>query len=149
MNPVNCQRLLLVLQINALIVTIDGYEMVPENDENALMKAVANQPISVAIDASGKDFQLYSKGVFAGDHCGTELNHRVAVIGDGETQDGTKYWTVKNSWGTEWEEKGYIRMERGVSTGGGVCGIAMDASYPIKLHSDNAKHPSKDELQFL
>lgn len=35
--------------------------MVPENDENALMKAVANQPVSVALDAGGKDFQFYSE----------------------------------------------------------------------------------------
>lgn len=42
-------------------MVIDGYEMVPENDENALMKAVANQPVSVSIDAGGKDFQFYSK----------------------------------------------------------------------------------------
>ena len=41
------------------MVTIDGYEDVPENDENALKKAVAGQPVSVAIEAGGRDFQLY------------------------------------------------------------------------------------------
>lgn len=92
---------------------LDGYEMVPESDENALMKAVANQPVAVAIDAGGKDFQFYSEGVFTGD-CGTELNHGVAVVGYGATQDGTKYWIMKNSWGTDWGEKGYIRMLRGI-----------------------------------
>lgn len=40
---------------------IDGHENVPENDENALMKAVAHQPVSVAIDASGSDLQFYSE----------------------------------------------------------------------------------------
>lgn len=40
---------------------IDGYENVPANDEDALMKAAANQPISVAIDAGGSDFQLFSE----------------------------------------------------------------------------------------
>ena len=43
------------------MVNIDGHEMVPEKDEDALMKAVANQPISVAIDASGSDLQFYSE----------------------------------------------------------------------------------------
>lgn len=47
--------------MNSPAVSIDGHETVPANDENALMKAAANQPISVAIDASGIDFQLYSK----------------------------------------------------------------------------------------
>lgn len=52
----------MVLQVmNSPLVIIDGYEMVPENNEDALMKAVANQPVSVSIDAGGKDFQFYSE----------------------------------------------------------------------------------------
>lgn len=54
-------KLLSVLQKNAPEVILDGYEMVPESDENALMKAVANQPVAVAIDAGGKGFQFYSE----------------------------------------------------------------------------------------
>ncbi|RXH71476.1 hypothetical protein DVH24_018831 [Malus domestica] len=69
---------------------------VPANREDALMKAVANQPISVAIDASGSDFQFYSSGVFTGT-CGTSLDHGVIAVGYGVSDDGTKYWLVKNS----------------------------------------------------
>lgn len=47
--------------MNSPVVNIDGHEMVPTNDEDALMKAVANQPVSVAIDASGSDLQFYSE----------------------------------------------------------------------------------------
>ena len=39
--------------------SIDGYEDVPQNDEKSLMKAVAHQPVSVAIEAGGREFQLY------------------------------------------------------------------------------------------
>ncbi|GMP33974.1 hypothetical protein CsSME_00007055 [Camellia sinensis var. sinensis] len=133
---------------NHPVVSIDGHENVPANDEDALMKAAANQPISVAIDAGGSDFQFYSEGVFTGG-CGTELDHGVAIVGYGTTLDGTKYWIVKNSWGTEWGEKGYIRMQRGISDKEGLCGIAMEASYPIKSSSNNSKGPlpsPKDEL---
>ncbi|KAA8519682.1 hypothetical protein F0562_013873 [Nyssa sinensis] len=108
---------------------ITGYEMVPANSEKALLKAVANQPVAVSIDASGYDFQFYSSGVFTGD-CGTVLDHGVAAIGYGTTDDGTKYWLVKNSWGTAWGEDGYIRMQRDVAAKEGLCGIAMDSSYP-------------------
>ncbi|PIN26387.1 Cysteine proteinase Cathepsin L [Handroanthus impetiginosus] len=132
-------------KMNAPVVMIDGHEIVPANDENALMKAVANQPVSVAIDAGGSDFQFYSEGVFTG-NCGTELDHGVAVVGYGTTLDGTKYWIVKNSWGPKWGEQGYIRMQRGVDREEGLCGIAMEASYPIKLSSNNPKLPQKDEL---
>ncbi|XAR50269.1 Zingipain [Bertholletia excelsa] len=123
---------------NSPSVSIDGHENVPENDENALLKVVASQPVSVAIDAGSSDFQFYSEGVFTGD-CGTELNHGVAIVGYGATLDGTKYWVVKNSWGPEWGEKGYIRMQRGISAEEGLCGIAMEASYPIKSSASNPK----------
>ncbi|GMI64304.1 senescence-associated gene 12 [Hibiscus trionum] len=109
--------------------TITGYEDVPSNSESSLLKAVASQPVSVAIDAGGVDFQHYESGVFTGE-CGTSLDHGVAAVGYGEDDDGTKYWLVKNSWGTSWGEYGYIRMQRDVAAEEGLCGIAMEASYP-------------------
>ncbi|XP_030542160.1 vignain-like [Rhodamnia argentea] len=133
---------------NSPVVSIDGHEDVPANDEDALLKAVANQPVSVAIDAGGANLQFYSEGVFTGE-CGTELNHGVAIVGYGSTLEGTKYWIVKNSWGPEWGEKGYIRMERGIAAKEGLCGIAMEASYPVKNSSNNpggVSSPAKDEL---
>lgn len=108
---------------------IKGYEDVPANSEEALLKAVANQPVSVAIDAGGFEFQFYSGGVFTG-ACGTDLDHGVAVVGYGTSEEGTKYWLVKNSWGVEWGEEGYVRMQRDIDAKEGLCGIAMNASYP-------------------
>ncbi|MQL73067.1 hypothetical protein Taro_005411 [Colocasia esculenta] len=138
------------VKANSHAVVIDGHERVPANDEDALMKAVAQQPVSVAIEASGQDFQFYSEGVFTGE-CGTQLDHGVAIVGYGATQDGTKYWIVKNSWGAEWGEKGYIRMQRGIADKEGLCGIAMEASYPIKQSPNPRRHKEgepalKDEL---
>ncbi|KAL6007643.1 hypothetical protein ACLOJK_033143 [Asimina triloba] len=91
--------------------------------------AVASQPVSVAIDASGFDFQFYKSGIFSGP-CGTDLDHGVAAIGYGTVEEQTMYLLVKNSWGTTWGEEGYIRMEREVEAKEGLCGIAMMASYP-------------------
>ncbi|OAY60915.1 senescence-specific cysteine protease SAG39 [Manihot esculenta] len=107
---------------------ITGYEDVPANNEAALMKAVAKQPVAVAIDASGYEFQFYSSGIFTGS-CGTELDHGVAAVGYGKS-NGMNYWLVKNSWGTQWGEEGYIRMQKDVDAKEGLCGIAMQASYP-------------------
>jgi hypothetical protein len=123
-------------------VSIDGHQMVPTGSEDALAKAVARQPVSVAIDAGGQAFQFYSEGVFTGD-CGTDLDHGVAVVGYGVSDvDGTPYWIVKNSWGPSWGEGGYIRMQRGAGNGG-LCGIAMEASFPIKTSHNPARKPRR------
>ncbi|KAL5987766.1 putative cysteine protease rd21b [Asimina triloba] len=119
-----------VYRKNAHVVTIDSYEDVPVNDENALKKAVANQPVSVAIEAGGRAFQLYSSGIFTG-ICGTDLDHGVVAVGYG-TENGKDYWIVRNSWGDSWGEQGYLKMERNIAAKTGKCGIAMEASYPIK-----------------
>ena len=42
------------------VVTISGYQDVPANNEQSLLKALAHQPVSIAIDASDRDFQFYS-----------------------------------------------------------------------------------------
>ncbi|KAL5562313.1 hypothetical protein UlMin_032060 [Ulmus minor] len=112
------------------VVTISGYHDVPENDEQSLLKALAHQPISVAIEASNRDFQFYSGGVFNGP-CETELDHGVAAVGYGTTK-GADYIIVKNSWGAKWGEKGYIRMKRNTGKPEGLCGINKMASYPTK-----------------
>ncbi|GKB46711.1 cysteine protease XCP2, partial [Tanacetum coccineum] len=111
-------------------VTISGYHDVPRNSENSFLKALANQPISVAIDASGRDFQFHSGGVFDG-HYGTDLDHGVAAVGYG-TSKGVDYVTVRNSWGPKWGEKGYIRMKRNTGKSEGICGLYKMASYPTK-----------------
>ncbi|KAJ8772838.1 hypothetical protein K2173_028015 [Erythroxylum novogranatense] len=115
---------------NAKVVTINDYEDVPVNNERALQKALVNQPVSVAIEAGGRAFQLYDSGIFTG-RCGTALDHGVTAVGYG-TENGKDYWIVKNSWGAGWGEQGYIRMERNIASSTGKCGIAMEASYPIK-----------------
>lgn len=83
-------------KMNRKVVTIDGFEDVPANNELALRKAAANQPVSVAIEADSRTFQLYVSGVYDDETCGTQLNHGVLVVGF--ANDVPKpYWVVKNS----------------------------------------------------
>jgi hypothetical protein len=113
------------------VVSITDYADVPENNETALLQAVSVQPVSVAIDANGRGFQLYKTGVLTGP-CGTELDHGVLVVGYGSSWP-LDYWIVKNSWGAGWGQNGYIFMERlGSNNRNGLCGINMNPSYPIK-----------------
>ncbi|XP_066371974.1 oryzain alpha chain-like [Miscanthus floridulus] len=117
-------------RVNERVVTIDGFVSVATKNETALQEAVANQPVSVAIDASGRKFQHYTSGIFNGP-CGTNLDHGVTAVGYG-SENGKDYWIVKNSWSANWGEAGYIRIRRNVAAATGKCGIAMDASYPVK-----------------
>jgi len=113
-----------------------GYTLVPEvapksftdvtaGSVTALMSAVAQQPVSIAIQANQLAFQSYSGGVLTG-RCGKNLDHGVLAVGYG-TLNGVDYWKVKNSWGTSWGEAGYILIERSSAD---LCGVLDAASYP-------------------
>jgi C1A family cysteine protease len=104
-------------------------DVVP-NDQVSLKGAVAQQPVSIAIEADTRYFQSYSSGVLTSTSCGTNLDHGVLIVGYG-SENGQKYWLVKNSWGTTWGEKGYVKIARSDSRNDpGICGISMDPSFP-------------------
>jgi len=107
-------------------VAPSSYTDVTPGDVNALMSAVAQQPVSIAIQANQQSFQSYSSGVLTG-RCGTNLDHGVLAVGYGTWTDGTPYWKVKNSWGSSWGMDGYILIERSTSD---LCGVLDAASYP-------------------
>ncbi|XP_033927014.1 cathepsin K isoform X2 [Melopsittacus undulatus] len=105
-----------------------GYREIPVGNERALKRAVARiGPIAVGIDASLPSFQFYSRGVYYDQSCnGQNINHAVLAVGYG-TQKGTKHWIIKNSWGEEWGNKGYVLLARNRDN---ACGIANLASFP-------------------
>merc|ERR1712086_131924 len=102
---------------------------VPQQSEADLETAVASiGPISVAIDAHLRSFQLYKQGIYHDKHCSsTRLDHGVLAVGYNNDDSG-KYWIVKNSWGETWGDQGYIHMIKDKKN---ACGIATVASYPV------------------
>merc|ERR1712025_731345 len=97
-------------------------------------------PISVAIDASGGGLgflfpwlKSYKKGIATPKKCTSDaLDHGVTLVGYGE-ENGNKYWTIKNSWGTNFGESGYFRLARGSRK----CGI------DVCFHSNNGFVPAR------
>lgn len=104
---------------------------VQKSSDDAMMSALAKQPVSIAIQADQKEFQLYKSGVFDG-ACGTKLDHGVLAVGYG-TENGKDFYKVKNSWGETWGAKGYILLGKGseYNNGAGQCGMLTGPpSYP-------------------
>ena len=108
------------------------YYDVPKNNPTQLEKAVTKQPVSVAIQANLRSFQLYKRGIYSDEQCVGVLDHGVLLVGYGYDEEyELDYWIIKNSWGPKWGENGYMRMVKNTTDSKGMCGIAMDPSYPV------------------
>jgi C1A family cysteine protease len=123
----NCQKTCSIISNSKVVSYVD---VVPSSD-SMMMSALDKQPVSVAIEADEKDFQLYKSGVFTGT-CGTNLDHGVLLVGYG-TVNGNDYYILKNSWGETWGRNGYIYLGRGseYNNGDGQCGVLLEGSYPV------------------
>merc|ERR1719453_1618383 len=89
---------------------VSNWAFVPSGEtDDAVVAALAKYgPGTLGIDASC--LEGYKRGVVRS--CATaDIDHAVTLVGAGEDQ-GVPYWLVKNSWGTEFGEEGYFRVER-------------------------------------
>ena len=88
--------------------TFFGWAAINNTEEEIVAALNLFGPLSVGVNANM--WQLYMGGIF-NLPCSRSLNHGVLLVGYG-TQGKKDYWLIKNSWGTGWGEKGYIRMVR-------------------------------------
>ena len=114
-----------------VVATVSSYKNLPAKDEDALKQALGTVgPVSIAIDASCRGFRSYRRGVYSHEGCGakqSDLNHAVLAVGYGQ-ENGEDYWLVKNSWGTSYGDKGYVKIARNK---GNMCGVAWMAAFPV------------------
>lgn len=94
-----------------------------QGDEDYLKTLSAQGVLDIAIDCSQASFQLYTGGIYDEPSCYKfAVNHAVGLIGYG-TENGIDYWLVRNTFGKNWGEDGYIRMIRNKEN---RCGVATD-----------------------
>jgi len=72
-------------------------------------------PVGVAV-CVGNQFDRYTGGVFQTDEtCNYAVNHAVVLVG---WDDADQAWILRNSWGPDWGEDGYMRIRYGTSNVG-------------------------------
>jgi cathepsin X len=82
--------------------------------EDAMMQEIFQRgPIACGI-AVPEALENYTSGIFFDETGDMNIVHDVSVVGYG-VENGVKYWTVRNSWGTHFGEDGFFRVVRGVN----------------------------------
>jgi C1A family cysteine protease len=106
---------------------IKGFQyIIPQGSKNENTMATylaANSPMSIIVDASS--WSSYSGGVLTASECGHSLDHAVQAVGYNGL-DANGYWIVRNSWGQNWGEQGFIRLQFGMDT----CGLTSEVTVP-------------------
>ena len=89
---------------------------------------MTGRPVTIAVTAGNSYWQSYSGGIM--NQCGNAagVDHGVTLVGVHQDNE-ENYWKIKNSWGTSWGEKGFIRLDRNINKGN-ICNICKYGFYP-------------------
>ena len=120
-------------------IIFNAWHRLPCNNIEAIKTAIMDYG---AVDAAVKvssAFQAYSGGIYQDtiNDCDaepcyyTETDHAVALVG-WDDSDGTGYWILRNSWGTNWGENGYARIRYDSAH------VSCECSYLIYSNSGTA-----------
>ena len=147
------------------VVRNTGYVKLPVNSYGAMMDALQKGPVAISVAAGSLDWQFYGGGIYNGKGllgaCGYDMDHGVQMVAYGVhagKKKAKEYWVLRNSWGTGWGEKGFMRLRRygegkepcgedttpqdGDACKGdrkprkycGVCAVLSSSSYPTGVH---------------
>jgi len=112
-----------------VVAKISGWGYVitsPAQENTTLLSYIASTaPASICVYA--EPWQLYNGGIIT-KGCSSEKNmidHCVQLTGFG-VNGTTPYWRIRNSWGTQWGEQGFIRVMRGKD----LCCVAQVVTNP-------------------
>lgn len=126
-------------------VKVDSYSTISSGswEEGNMYQQIQDSPMSICVDA--EPWQFYMGGVIDRSTCGTDLDHCVHLV----ALKAGEYWTVKNSWNTNWGEEGYIRVKSGEN----ACGIAEEATIAVAEDENpwksNGKSPDYNVVELL
>ena len=88
---------------NFLVTVTESYTV---SGESAMINHVMNVgPLNVYFDASATYY--YTGGIFDACSPNININHAVNIVGVNLNE---RYWIIRNTWGTQWGEQGYMRL---------------------------------------
>jgi len=125
------------------VAVLNGYYDLQKQPEETVSKALNIGPVSVAVQSNSRGFMFYKSGIISS-QCGRSLDHAITAVGYGKDEKtGLSYYIVRNSWGSNWGEDGYVRIQKGKN----MCGIASMASLPKPIPNvaggDRATSPAR------
>lgn len=125
-NNSNCTKKIYIKECQS-VEPLNTYQM---------LRAVAQQPIVVGVESDNPIFHLYKSGIIDSPLCGTNIDHFVVIVGYSISDNSSQsYWIVRNSWGTEYGENGYVRIaidsDNLNKNTQGVCGINITPMIPV------------------
>lgn len=110
-----CQLGKIKIEVGARIKSVIK---VPKH-ESAIASTLAQYgPMSISVDALS--WQTYMGGVLTSCSA-SQIDTDVLLVGYDE-EAKIPYWLIKNAWGADWGEEGYIRVKKGID----ACGITDD-----------------------
>ena len=107
-------------------VSVESYGVLMREDDPGAESHIESLlhtygPVSVGIDSARMD--NYRGGIYKASMCSSNIDHAVTIVGYTD-----KAWIIKNSWGLNWGENGYLYLERGKN----ACGVAEYIVYVKK-----------------
>jgi len=112
------------------IATVSSYSSISgETGMYQQLSVSSGGPVSVCVDASS--WSSYTGGVLT--QCTDNVDHCVQTTGYSGYGSSGSYWIVRNSWGADWGEQGFIWVEIGQD----LCAIGDYATVVVAAAASN------------
>jgi len=117
-------------KLSKVVAQIHDWIYVTKNQSEYVMEVVlvSAGPLAIAVDS--KTWQFYYGGIVQ-HWCGESLDHYALITGYEAKynwfDERTDIWNIRNSWGENWGEEGYIWIERNKN----LCGVADQVTMPL------------------
>jgi len=106
-----------VIDPDIIAACISKVESIDSSEDAMRDTLVSVGPIVIEVDSS--QWQFYNGGIYPAQGCGTDLDHVVLGVGYDIT-GSSPFWILRNYWGVDWGENGYMRLEYGKN----ACGLS-------------------------